>query len=428
MSKKGLHRSRQALAAVAACVVASGGAAGVASAAPEGPPPVPTAVVSAYADQYGVGTGEAKAALAEQRKADGLTEQLRDRLGASFSQLWFREGRHVVYVTDDQAAAAARELIGARELSDATEIRVVPWTAGDLDRALRTVARGLADERGSGDAQVALVEGGIEVRVGADVDAGARADASDAAARATAATEVPVSVRGSSGALRAAQPDYALPGYRTSASEPLIGGMLYFNAARSCSTGFYATAGGGVYFLTAGHCMAAAGTPEQSCTVGVSCPVVMHDVGGFVNSGGDVGVLASAYVWGPWPAFLDWTNPSQTAGVHGVAGSVGGYFYCKTGAGSPGVGYPASTCGTNRGVSAVVYRGYPGITLYLQTLEGSGLCSAGGDSGGPYWHPATANAIGIHSGSISGCGTGIATYYTDVGPAAATLGVSVATL
>ncbi|MGB7157298.1 MAG: hypothetical protein WBD40_04480 [Tepidisphaeraceae bacterium] len=389
--------------------------------------------VKAYARDYDVTATRAQAVLEMQARGTDLSEVLPEALGSSFGQVWFRDGRYDVYVQKGGDVALARELLAERGVSSTAIVREVPWNAADLRRELGAVHGRLPHQSDADEAFVATADGGLEITLARSAsDATARA-AADAGRRTASEAGVPVDVVRADHELGTPTRMYALPGY---GGPPWIAGMLNRptdDSAGSCTTGFYARAIGN-YFLTAGHCIGNR-TPYRKVFRSPGSPVnVGIDVGGFDNTWGDAGVIASWDVMAPYPAMLDWTNPVNPAiAVFGASLSTNGFFYCHTGVGSHLAGHSATTCGTNRGYGPITFPGYPNEVFYRQIYRGN-TCGWVGDSGGPVWDPFIGHAIGIFEGGQGGsafnggCGTNMILYYTDAKPAAATLGVTIATI
>ncbi len=340
-----------------------------------------------YANDYGVDIARAREVLKEQAKGAGLMEELRRELGSDYGQVWFKNGRYVVYAVGTNVLSRARAAIEQRGIVEEPTLHDVPWNAADLTAGLKQLSKGLGTEIESRHVSVSVAQGGLRVVLSPDTnDAAAVSAAADAV---TSKRQVPIGVTHSAHALPSADPAYALPGLRN-AGEPLIAGLYYRTPVNPstgiyyiCTLGFVSHAVGGTFYLTADHCLNSfSGGQKQVCGVNWRCTTFGADVGGYMTGDLDAGVIGDSGVIGSYPAMLDWLNPWITDGVYGA-----------------------------------------------------NLCIFGGDSGGPLRSPNNGYATGILSGSSDvlqrregGCGTYMHMFYTDAAHAASVLGVTISTL
>jgi streptogrisin D len=323
--------------------------------------------------------GEAAAAarieaqVRQSTAADGLTA----RLGAVAAGTFFdADGRLVVNVT---TTAGAATVVGAGMTA-----RLVPYSTARLDgisRALR--------------AQKVAVGTYWSIDTAADRLVLTIPNSSPAAT-----TAALLSVAGRYGAaVRVARSTRTVDTFVS----PLAGGYPIGNAPSGarCSAGFNVRAGGALYLLDAGHCVALGGVWVNfngdliGPGVGAAFPVV------------DTGLIAiTSGLIQPIPAvFLYQANTYQPITV--AANAVPGQGACKTGSTS------LVTCGVVVAKNACV--AYPqGVVC---GLDQTNIVAQPGDSGGSYF----AGAAGL--GTVSG-GNAAVTFFQPLTPALAAFGVA----
>ncbi|GAB3934441.1 hypothetical protein GCM10029976_043400 [Kribbella albertanoniae] len=276
---------------------------------------------------------------------------------------WIENGRLVVAVTSDAAAAQARAA-GASP-------KYVTRSQQQLDGLLAKVdqiARGQNNLRSWGIDPVT--------------------------------NQVVVKARGGSDAFRGldgVRVESVATTFRQQAGEVNPGDPWWPGGESNCSVGFPATdAQGNKHFVTAGHCtndanQAAYGASGQSNKLGTS------NVGGSrsVNAReGDMGVVAVTEAgWTTSPNVNTWGQPAVT--VTGAAEAIVGDTVCHSGNTAPNW-----ECGKVSAVNQTIDYG----NVVIEGLTTTSACSQGGDSGGAWLRGD--KAVGLHSGGNSSCVTG----------------------
>lgn len=183
------------------------------------------------------------------------------------------------------------------------------------------------------------------------------------------------------------------------------GGDTIVTGSRRCTLGFPATGGGRTWLLTAGHCTRGSGTWSVETAGDVLAPI--GSGARTASSGTDVGAVPLA----------------SGVQARGLVGSVAVKGSTPAKVGSPVCLYGSTSgrvCGTITALDRTV--NFEGTVQYGMTA--TSICSAEGDSGGPYI-TSSGQAQGIHSGG--GTGRGCTSYFTPIGPALAAFGLTLLT-
>jgi hypothetical protein len=400
-----------------------------------------------YAREQGVSLERARAILAMQARAAGLQETLRNALGSSFGEVWFdnKATQVVVDIGPGASQSAAQSVLGQFGLSDESRVEQKPWNEADLSDEVALLTARLSAYIRAGEAQVGIaaneevqvsIAGGVSSANQVAIERAATnpqvAESSGGAAEGTSPNVVTPVVRISGQPSFNGGPAWASPG---DGGPPLIAGMYYANVDTSCTLGFEVSSpeSGNPYYLTAGHCIDA-GVRDLAClgAGNTDCSYYGSDIGGFVGSGGDAGVVEdTSSSWPGYPAFIDWDCCGDTLPVYGVTSAVANEFVCHTGYASAAYGEPGTSCGEVKEVGIKFYYKAPWDTwVTLDKVLGSGLCGYHGDSGGPVFSPVDAYALGVFDyitypkeGEAGACGW--ADYFSNAGQVAGFLGVSI---
>ncbi|NBM15691.1 S1 family peptidase [Streptomyces sp. GC420] len=316
-------------------------------------------------------------------RAAELTGGLVSRLGATRTAgSWIgADGRPVVAVTDEEAAAAVREE-GARA-------KVVRYSLRELREATRTLRE---SPRVTGTAwSVDYSSNKVVVRADRTVSAEEWSRLSRIAGEIGGSVEM----RRTEGAF----------------TTRLNGAEAMFAANGRCSAGFNVTNGEDNYILTAGHC-GPVGTP-------------------WFKDAGDAEPFGTT-VAGRFPgndfSLIEYQDGQalQNADVVSVGDGKGVRI---TGAGEPVVGQQVFRSGSSTGfrtgqvtaLNATVNYPEGTVTGLIETT----VCAEPGDSGGPLFSEGL--ALGVTSGGNGDCATGGVTYFQPATTALQALGVSLAT-
>jgi hypothetical protein len=326
-------------------------------------------------------SGEPKAPNAETRAAE-TGRELVSELGTSRTAgSWIdAEGRPVVAVTDEKAAADVRSA-GA-----------VPKSVRYTMRDLRSATDALKDAPKVAGTSWAMDYASNQVVV--------RADSTVSAAEWDRLTEVAESI-GKSVRMERTEGTFTP---RLNGAAPLFGG------SGRCSAGFNVTNGQANFILTAGHC-GPTGTTWFSDQQGNQL------VGSTVNGsfpGGDFSLVQ--YSPGTLLSGADIVAVGDGQGVR------------ITGAADPSVGQKVFRSGSTTGLQSGEVTGMNATVNYPQgTVTGlieTTVCAEPGDSGGPMF--ADGLALGVTSGGNGDCDSGGTTFFQPVTKALDSLGVKLA--
>ncbi|MEU1607691.1 S1 family peptidase [Micromonospora matsumotoense] len=188
----------------------------------------------------------------------------------------------------------------------------------------------------------------------------------------------------------------------------IAGGQAVYGGGTRCSLGANVHSGSTYYFLTAGHCTAAATTwyADSGATTLLGSRVGSSFPGndfGLVRYTGRVNRPSAVYTY---PGLLT---------INGVGTPYVGQAVCRSGV-TTGV-----RCGTVTGLNQTVNYAEGSVTGLIRT----NICAEPGDSGGPLYVAATGVILGILSGGSGNCTSGGTTYYQPVAEALAAYGVTI---
>ncbi|GAY11708.1 S1 family peptidase [Pseudonocardia sp. N23] len=186
----------------------------------------------------------------------------------------------------------------------------------------------------------------------------------------------------------------------------LKGGDTIVSGSLRCTLGFPATGGGRTWLLTAGHCTRGSGTWSVESTGQALAPV--GSGARTAPTGTDVGAVP--VTGAGWQA----RGLAGTTAVRGSTPAAVGTPVCLYGSTSGRV------CGTVTALDRTV--NFDGVVQYGMTA--TSICSAEGDSGGPYI-TSSGQAQGIHSGG--GTGRGCTSYFTPISTALKAFGLRLLT-
>ncbi|MEU9506094.1 S1 family peptidase [Micromonospora sp. NPDC048170] len=188
----------------------------------------------------------------------------------------------------------------------------------------------------------------------------------------------------------------------------IAGGQAIYAGGGRCSLGANVRSGTTYYFVTAGHCTAAASTwyadGAQSTVLGTRA--------GSSFPGNDYGLVRyTGRVSHPSAVH---TYPGLLT-VPGAGNAYVGQAVCRSGA-TTGV-----RCGTVTGLNATVNYAQGSVSGLIRT----NICAEPGDSGGPLYVAATGVVLGILSGGSGNCTSGGTTYYQPITEILAAYGVTI---
>jgi streptogrisin D len=292
--------------------------------------------------------------------AEALSAQLGDKSAGSYQRA---DGRMVVTVTDEAAAAKVRAAGGVAQLvrhgaaqlnrvtADLDALQQIPGTAWGTDPVTNQVVVSV-DSSVTG-AKLAVIKAAV-------------ARAGDAARL------------------------ESLPG---TLSTRIAGGQAIYTSGARCSLGFNVHSGSTYYFLTAGHCTNIGSTwTNGSTTIGTRAATSFP--------GNDYGVVRYTNTSIAHPSSVYLYSGSQTI----------------SSAGTPAVGSTVRRSGSTTGVhSGTVTQLNATVTYAEGRVSGlirTTVCAEPGDSGGSLFSGSVAN--GLTSGGSGNCSSGGVTYFQPV--------------
>ncbi|MGW4499892.1 S1 family peptidase [Micromonospora sp. NPDC004336] len=188
----------------------------------------------------------------------------------------------------------------------------------------------------------------------------------------------------------------------------IAAGQAVYGGGGRCSLGANVRSGTTAYFVTAGHCAAAASTwyADGAQTT------VLGTLTGTSFPGNDYGLVRyTSRIAHPSAVY---THPGLLT-VYGAGNAYVGQAVCRSGA-TTGV-----RCGSVTGLNATVNYAEGSVTGLIRT----NICAEPGDSGGPLYVAATGTIIGILSGGSGNCTTGGTTYYQPITEILAAYGLTI---
>ncbi|MGS2616281.1 S1 family peptidase [Micromonospora sp. LZ34] len=186
------------------------------------------------------------------------------------------------------------------------------------------------------------------------------------------------------------------------------GQAIYGSGGGRCSLGANVHSGSTYYFVTAGHCTAAAATwyadSAHTTTIGsrTGSSFPTNDYG-LVRYTGRIAHPSAVY-----------THPGLLT-IYGAGTAYVGQAVCRSGA-TTGV-----RCGLVTALNQTVNYAQGSVSGLIRT----NICAEPGDSGGPLYVAATGTIIGILSGGSGNCTTGGTTYYQPITEVLAAYGVTI---
>ncbi|MBQ1075125.1 trypsin-like serine protease [Micromonospora sp. C31] len=188
----------------------------------------------------------------------------------------------------------------------------------------------------------------------------------------------------------------------------IAGGQPIYGGGARCSLGANVRSGRTYYFVTAGHCTAAAATwyADSGRTI------VLGTRAGSSFPGNDYGLVRyTSRVAHPSAVY---TYPGLLT-INGAGNAHIGQTVCRSGS-TTGV-----RCGTVTGLNVTV--NFAGGAVF--GLIRTNICAEPGDSGGPLYVPGTGVVLGILSGGSGNCTTGGTTYYQPITEILAAYGLTI---
>lgn len=418
--ERGIMRAARVVAVVIAFTCSMGGTAHAELAPGADPPQLPRAAgtvglpggspspvlreeaVAAMIRNESITRTAAERRLDLQAKVRGsLTDRLMERGLRGLSQVYMdQSGGFVVTVGPKGNIAKTRAMLASLDLAD-VEVKRVALDRDDLADD-RDRVRALLRSVRPGKATLTLVNGGLEITAAAGLTTSERRVIDQAA---TLVGVLPVKETTESSLFVTPEACHgAIPPWGRVCNE-IAGGAYYQSPNTACSLGYHsAVLDGnlqvvGSRFMTAGHCVTPGGAPVFVPNV----PGQLLHEGGEVaqawGTPGDAGLLLPVTSRPRWSGWVNWTNGVREPITYSIGWWEidGGAPICHSGITT---GY---SCGTYGGLIDQPMAGTPGTTnLPPVTLYGmvkvNGMCTAGGDSGGPVFTGDGRGAVGIHSG------------------------------
>jgi hypothetical protein len=384
------------------------------------------AALEKYTKKYDIGLAEATRRLLLQTKVHDLEDQLVNALGDGYAQNWFDNaaGKQVVAIgPDGDPVKAAKTLTGLGYAEDEFEVVRVGFGYRDVPSAFRGVAERARAAVGRANFELAMEPRKLVVTMKSK----AALNQTAASAIAAAAARLPVEIRHDDSL--PAKGDACGGGY----CSPHLAGAAWYGPNGACTQGFLSNAGGGWYFMSAGHCVAGAWSPPAgNGQRWNTCAEWSSNCGGaggywaagyYQNYAEDMGIHQFS---GPepghtviplWAGWVNWWNSSVTT-LHAAQNPQIGSYICLNGITS------GSQCGYVGATNTSPYYSSPGSVTLAGMIRVDQVCALGGDSGGPWTFASSPTAAAIHSGS-SGGGCPRSAYVTAVGTISSVMGVTV---
>jgi hypothetical protein len=396
------------------------------------------AEVHAFREAFGVGASQAEASLGRQERGVAIVGKLKNVLGADYAGVWFdpSSGEFVIpiataekggVVSESRKTAVAQQMATASLAPGDYRTEIVRFSWGELEAAQLQINQKLDVLFGQGLVQTALDPGADAVVVRVPESTGTVTAATVESLVGNPA--VKMEIRTAPDAVFEAGPAGCNEAMRK-CDLPMRGGVYIYggpfsgNLYKICTAAFRANGSDGKkYILTAGHCaIEEQGNPVWSW-ITQDPAGTSHSIGTMSQwhwPGRDWAKIDATGSWAdtpPWSTMLAYWGAEYEYPVYGEAASYKGETLCHIGANT------GSTCGIVKALNVSVTYSEGNKLNSMTEVGGSGLCLAGGDSGGPVI--ASNYALGITSGGYSACG-GAILYYSEVTAATAELGVNIA--
>jgi concanavalin A-like lectin/glucanase superfamily protein len=388
-----------------------------------------------YQNDFSVSIATAEEYLETQERGVGLPETLTKSLGDKYAGVWFNNmsGEFVVPVVPG-ASADVGEVLDTYNLEPKSHVQAVTSTWLDLESAQKEISQAVSDlsQRGLVETLLDPKRNSVVIREanGASIDEEARL------AALVAHQNVDVEITRVDTDRFDVTTRACVTFKPRACDKPLRGGVAiaplfpdggggYTYSAGACTAGFKAIGNvfGNRFMLTAGHCPYfypgykwASNTPANN----------VYEIGpaqeyNFSSTGDWAKLNANGSAWdtGSWPSEIThyWSN--QEYPIQYEAPSYYGEYVCFSGNKS------GTSCGNVTGVHVEGLE--DGITHKILPPENEvpGICTEGGDSGGPVYSFSSNTALGMLSaGEGTSCATDVG-YYVDITEATENLGVTV---
>ncbi len=408
------------------------------AASPASAEEIPAPEVKEYQSDLGVSKQTAEENLTTQAEGIGIVEELQHTQGQNYAGVWFdnASGEFVVPRLTGEASIES-SLDGVVEEED-FRTKPVEYSWDELEAAQKRITLALKSLT-----EESLIQTALDPRTNAIVvleAAGLNEVGSEKVERVVAAEDVNVEVRERSVASFAVEAKSCTTSPPRVCSKPLrggvdigiitpLGGGAFSYSSGVCSAGFKAIGkvSGDRYMLTAGHCALVGNRwgsevlpSNEFQEIGT---VQEHTIG----LGGDwAKIKASGSFWdtSPWPSEVTHYWANQTYPIEYESASYRGEYVCLSGSKT------GTTCGHVANVHVEgLYDEKHDIHLPVE-VEVPGICTIGGDSGGPIFNFSSNTALGLLSAGAGPeeCGSPYeVAYYVEITEATDALGVTVGT-
>jgi hypothetical protein len=359
---------------------------------------VASAELDNYRQEFGLSPTAAEENLETEHLGAGIVEVLKNTEGSEYAGVWFdgQAGQFVIPLIDIEAPGAVEAALGMLGLGDSYRLVPASYSWVELERAQAEVNQEL-------DPLFAkqLVRTSLDPRTNSVVVVQAQGANEVQSEKVEQASRDAVEVRESNAKLFKYESASCVASAR-SCTRPLRGGVRITNGAADCTAAFKATnkGTGARFLLTAGHC--AASSPSSSWRTEDSSTGVTHEIGTLAawtyptHDWSAISADGSFWDTAEWPSEAAlWGTGIQEQPVAYEGFSYYGETVCHSGITSE------TSCGTVTNLNETVFYignevAPSGVVEHLTRVEGSGLCSLPGDSGGPVLAGST--ALGIWSG------------------------------
>lgn len=394
--------------------------------------------VQAYQDDFGVSPQIARDHLAVQAKGAGIVEMLKRILDEDYAGLWFDNdaGQFVVPVLPESKSAMVKSTI--EDLGLAGDFRLEQASASwDELESVRDRAVDHLDDLSEDQ----VIKAWIDPKANAVVLQEAKAaDASAESQIETIAETLPDTVISTS-----EEPIFDVETQACKTSKPRVcdkplrggvgigpitptGGGGFTYSQGECTAGFKALGNqfGNRFILTAGHCAAKfpgkkwASHPVNENILEIG-PV---DESTFGPTGDWAKINANGSQWdtASWPSWVAHYWENQSYPISFEAWAYPGQYLCFSGNKS------GTSCGNVSRIGITGLFDEASGVHFPPLTEIPGICTEGGDSGGPLYSFSSNTAIGLLSAAEEGgsCAASLA-YFTEITSATTAMGVSVGT-